>query len=71
MLRHHQSSLLPAVRQGEEGHETSTQYPHLVRTDSVSHATCIHIPDPEIALRNSLQGRKQGGGGFHGLRIQR
>ncbi|WP_333781073.1 DUF5431 family protein [Dryocola clanedunensis] len=32
-------------------------------------AVNIHIPDPEIALRNPLQGRKQGGCGISRLRI--
>lgn len=70
MLRQHQDSLLPAARQGEEGHEDATQRPYLVRINSVPHTADIHSPDTEIALRNSVPGRKQGGGGFHGLRIR-
>lgn len=70
MLRHHQISRLSAERQGEEGYETTTKYPYLVRTDSVFNTTGIHIPDPEIALRNPVPGRRQGGGSFHGLRIR-
>ncbi|MGZ0723629.1 DUF5431 family protein [Kluyvera cryocrescens] len=46
MTRHQQNSLLAAARQGEEGYETSTKYPDLVRIDSVSHPIDIHIPDP-------------------------
>ena len=70
MPRQHQDSLLDAARQGEEGYETATKYPDLVCIDSVSHIVNIHLPDPEIALRNPLQGHEQGGGGFYGLRIR-
>ncbi|MPM74897.1 Protein FlmC [bioreactor metagenome] len=70
MTRHQQNSLLDAARQGEEGYETATKYPDLVCIDSVSHIVNIHLPDPEIALRNPLQGHEQGGGGFYGLRIR-
>ncbi|MDM2826689.1 FlmC family protein [Citrobacter sp. Cpo089] len=54
----------------EVSYETATKYPALVRVNSVSHTADIHLPDPEIALRNSLQGHEQGGGGFYGLRIR-
>lgn len=70
MSRQHQSSLLPAERQGEAGYETTTKPRYLVLTDSVFHTVDIHISDAKIALRNSLSGRRQGGGGFHGLRIR-
>ena len=70
MPRQHQDSLLPRFAQGEEGHETAAKHPALVCIDSVSHTADIHLPDPEIALRNSLQGHEQGGGGFYGLRIR-
>ncbi|EHZ0474614.1 DUF5431 family protein, partial [Salmonella enterica subsp. enterica serovar Brunei] len=50
MTRHQQNSLLDAARQGEEGHETATKHSVLVRINSVSHATDIYLPDPEIAL---------------------
>ena len=70
MPRQHQDSLLDAARQGEEGHETATKYPALVRINSVSHTADIHLPDTEIALRNPVQGHGQGGGGFYGLRIR-
>ena len=70
MTRHQQNSLLVVARQGEEGHETAAKHPALVCIDSVSHTADIHLPDPEIALRNSLQGHEQGGGGFYGLRIR-
>ena len=70
MSEQHQDSLLLRSAQGEEGDETSTWYPTLVRTDSVSHTTDIHLSDTKIALRNSLQRRRKGGGGFHGLRIR-
>ena len=68
--RHQQNSLLPRVAQGEAGYEATTKYSYLVRTDSVFNTTGIHIPDPEIALRNPVPGRRQGGGSFHGLRIR-
>ena len=70
MPRQHQDSLLDAARQGEEGHETAAKHPSLVRINSVSHTAGIHLPDTEIALRNSLQGHEQGGGSFYGLRIR-
>lgn len=70
MPRQQQDSLLPAVRQGAEGHETATQSPYLVRIFSVHHATDIHIYDAKIAVRNPLQRRSKGGGGFNGLRVR-
>lgn len=70
MSRQHQDSLLPRLAQGEEGYETTTQSPYLGRTDSVFNTTGIHLPDTEIALRNPVPGRRQGGGSFHGLRIR-
>lgn len=70
MTRHHQISRLPAKWQGEVCYETTAKRPDLVCIDSVSYSVDIHFPDTEIALRNSVPGRKQGGGGFHGLRIR-
>ncbi|MCK3302333.1 plasmid maintenance protein Mok, partial [Escherichia coli] len=55
---------------GEEGHETTTKLPCLVCVDRVSHTVDVHLSDTKIAVRNSLQRRGQGGGGFHGLRIR-
>lgn len=46
----HQDSLLPASRQGEEGHET-TQYSCVVRINSVCNAINIHLSDSLVALR--------------------
>ncbi|MCL6723159.1 DUF5431 family protein [Enterobacter ludwigii] len=46
MPRQHQISRLPAERQGEVSYETATKYPALVRVNSVSHTTDIHLPDP-------------------------
>lgn len=66
----HQDSLLPRFAQGEEGHETTTQLPCLVCVDRVSHTVDIHLSDTKIAVRDSLQRRTQGGGGFHGLRVR-
>ncbi len=70
MLEQHQDSLLPRFAQGEEGHETTTKFPCLVCVDRVSHTVDIHLSDTKIAVRDSLQRRTQGGGGFHGLRIR-
>jgi len=70
MSRQHQSSRLPAERQGEEGYEATTELFHLVRINRVFNAVDIHLADAKVALRNSLQGRKQGGGRFNGLRIR-
>ncbi|SYX54449.1 modulator of post-segregation killing protein (plasmid) [Escherichia coli] len=63
----HQDSLLPRFAQGEEGHETTTKFPCLVCVDRVSHTVDIHLSDTKIAVRDSLQRRTQGGGGFHGF----
>ncbi|MGY6031860.1 FlmC-like protein (plasmid) [Phytobacter sp. AG2a] len=70
MTRHQQISRLPAVRQGEVSYEGTTELFHLVCLDRVYHAPDIHLADAKIALRNSLQRRKQGGGRFNGLRIR-
>ncbi len=70
MLRQHQDSLLPRFAQGEEGHETTGKRPYLVRINRVLHVVDIHLSDTKIAVRDSLQRRTQGGGGFHGLRIR-
>lgn len=67
MLRQHQDSLLPRFAQGEEGHETTTQLSCLVCVDRVSHTVDIHLSDTKIAVRDSLQRRIQGGGGFSWL----
>ncbi len=63
----HQDSLLPRFAQGEEGHETTTKFPCLVCVDRVSHTVDIHLSDTKIAVRDSLQRRTQGGGGFRWL----
>ncbi len=70
MLRQQQDSLLLRFAQGGEGHETTTQLSYLVCVDRVSHVVDIHLSDTKIAVRDSLKGRIQGGGGFHGLRIR-
>lgn len=70
MLRQHQDSLLPAFKQGVEGHETAAKSRYLVCTDSVSHTTGIHLPDPKIALRNPAEGRRTGGRCRVSLRIR-
>ena len=70
MPRQHQSSHLPAARQGEEGYEAAMECSHLVRIDCVFNAVDIHLADAKIAVRNPLQRREQGGGCFNGLRIR-
>jgi hypothetical protein len=54
MTRHHQISRLSAERQGEVSYETAAKRPDLVRINRVFNAVNIHIPDPEIAVRNPL-----------------
>ena len=70
MSQQQQYGRLPAERQGEVSYETATKYPALVCVNSVSHTADIHLSDTKIAVRDSLQRRIQGGGGFHGLRIR-
>lgn len=70
MSQQQQYGRLPAERQGEVNHETAAKYPALVCVNSVPHTADIHLPDPKIALRNTVQGHEQGGGGFYGLRIR-
>lgn len=57
LTRHHQSSLLAAVWQGEEGYETAAKRSDMVRINSVPHTVDIHLPDPKVALRNPVQGQ--------------
>jgi len=71
MSSQQQYGLLPCLMQGGVTHETAAKYRYLVRTDSVSHAVDIHLPDAEIALRNPPQGWTTGGRCNSGLRIQR
>ena len=54
MSRQHQDSLLPAARQGEEGHENAAKCFDLVRIDRLFNAIDIHFVNTKIALRNSL-----------------
>ena len=70
MPRQHQISRLPAERQGEVSYETAAKFCYLVCTDSVSHTVNIHIPYPEVALRNPAEGRRTGGRCRSGLRIR-
>lgn len=70
MHQQHQDSPLPAARQGVAGYETARKFPYLVHINRVFHTVDIHLADAKIAVRNSLQGRIQGGGGFDGLRIR-
>lgn len=70
MHRQHQISRLPAKWQGEVSYETAAKFRYLVRTDSVFNTTDIHFPYPEIALRNTAEGRKPGGRCCASLRIR-
>lgn len=56
--------------QGGVNHETAAKRPYLVRINCVFNALDIHIPDPDVALRTPVPGRKQGGRCVHGLRIR-
>ncbi len=64
MHQQHQDSPLPAARQGATGYETATQYPYLVHINRVFHNVNIHLADAKVAVRNSLQRWRQGGGGY-------
>ena len=70
MHEQHQDSLLPAARQGEDGHETATQHLDLVPVNCVRNTIDIHRSDAKIAMRGTLQGRDQGGGSVNGLQIR-
>ncbi|WP_314418896.1 DUF5431 family protein [Pseudescherichia vulneris] len=48
--RQHQSSRLPAARQGEEGYEAAMERSYLVRIDSVFNAVDIHLADAKITV---------------------
>ncbi|WP_255211687.1 DUF5431 family protein [Pseudescherichia vulneris] len=48
--RQHQSSRLPAARQGEEGYEAAMERSYLVRIDSVFNAVGIHLADAKITV---------------------
>ena len=71
MPRQHQISRLPAERQGEVSYETAAKRLYLVRINRVYNALNIHVPDPEPLMRTPAKGRRQGGRGKPGLRIQR
>jgi len=66
-----QYGLLPCVMQGGVIHETAAKYPVMVRINRVFNALDIHMPDPGSLVRGPAKGRKQGGSGKPGLRIQR
>nr|WP_312467379.1 DUF5431 family protein [Pseudescherichia sp.] len=50
MSRQHESSRLPAARQGEEGYEAAMERSHLVRINSVLNAAGIHLADAKITV---------------------
>lgn len=70
MSSQHQYGLLPCNLQGGVNHETAAKRPYLVRINRVFNAVNIHIPDAKFALRTEAEGRRQGGGCGHGLRIR-
>ncbi|MCL7680573.1 FlmC family protein, partial [Klebsiella pneumoniae] len=43
MHQHHQRSLFPAERQGEEGHETAAKHPVLVCINDMYVVVNVHI----------------------------
>ena len=45
-----QDSLLPAARQGEEGHETAAKSRDLVHIRRVFNAADIHFSDAKVAV---------------------
>ncbi|WP_336852584.1 DUF5431 family protein [Pseudescherichia vulneris] len=50
MSRQHQSSRLPAARQGEEGYEAAMERSHLVHINCLFNAVNIHLADAKIAV---------------------
>ncbi|WP_312228547.1 DUF5431 family protein [Pseudescherichia sp.] len=50
MPRQHQSSRLPAARQGEEGYEAATERSHLVPINRVFNTVDIHLADAKITV---------------------
>jgi len=50
MSRQHQSSRLPATRQGEEGYEAAMERSHLVRINCLFNAVDIHLADAKITV---------------------
>lgn len=71
MSQQHQYGLLPSNLQGGVNHETTAKFPYLVRINCVFNAVNIYISYPVASVRDSVKGRKQGGRGKPGLRIQR
>lgn len=66
-----QYGLLPCKLQGGVNHETAAKRSYLVRIDRVYHTLDIHMSDPESLMRSPAEGRRKGGRGKPGLRIQR
>ncbi|WP_312282250.1 DUF5431 family protein [Pseudescherichia sp.] len=48
--RQHQSSRLPATRQGEEGYEAAMERSHLVCINCLFNAVDIHLADAKITV---------------------
>lgn len=71
MSQQHQYGLLPCNLQGGVNHETAAKFPYLVRINRVYNAVNIHLSYPVASVRDQVKGRKQGGRGKPGLRIQR
>ena len=70
MHQHHQRSLLPAERQGEEGHETAAKHPVLVCINDMYNVVNVHISDASFAVRTEAEGRAKGVCCVSGLRIR-
>jgi len=50
MSRQHQSSRLPAARQGEVGYEAAMERSHLVRINCLFNAVNIHLANAKITV---------------------
>ena len=50
MSNQHQSSRLPAARQGEEGDEAAMERSYLVRINCLFNAVDIHLADAKITV---------------------
>lgn len=71
MYHQQQYGLLLCPMQGGVSHETAAKRPYLVRINRVFNTLNIHMPYPASLMRSPAKGRKQGGRGKPGLRIQR
>lgn len=67
MSRQHNRSLLPAARQGEGYEATTTKRRYLPDRYRIGNDSGVNLDDTQPHLRDSLQQRWRGTGGFHGL----